>query len=180
MCFQCAFSGLPVAFQWSSSVFQLWKLNRIATWTPLGASISQCVSSGIPVYLWLQWSSNNVFQLFKLTLVCHKNTTGCYHQLVWFQWHPSVLVTLVVFQCGVSSGIPVFGGHYVRSLSSMQPLMYTTGLANVVWGKLISFELQPQIHKKWCSCPRHAQSDVEVLTRWKSRTDIHRRAVNYK
>ena len=41
-----------------------------------GASISQCGSSGIPVYLWLQWSSS-VFQLCKLTLDRHWNTTGC-------------------------------------------------------------------------------------------------------
>ena len=91
---QCASNGLPVAFQWSSSVFQLCKLTLdrhwvlasasvvpvasqctcgssglpvcsnyanqhwIATGTPLGASISQRGSSGIPVYLWLQWSSS--------------------------------------------------------------------------------------------------------------------------
>ena len=27
--------------------------------------------------------------------------------------------------------------------------MYTTGMVRVVWGKLISFDLQPQIHKKY-------------------------------
>ena len=31
----------------------------------------------------------------------------------------------------------------------MQPLMYATGMVRVVWGKLISFDLQPQIHKNY-------------------------------
>ena len=31
----------------------------------------------------------------------------------------------------------------------MQPLMYTIGMARVVWAKLISFELQPQIYKNY-------------------------------
>ena len=146
---QCASSGLPVAFQWSSSVFQLCKLTLdrhwnttgckhqpvwfqwhpsvlvapvvfqcvphwIATGTPLGASISQCGSSGIPVYLWLQWSSS---------AVCP-----------------------VVSQC---TDRIWFGGHWVRSLPSMRPLMYTTAMVRVVWAKLISFDLQPQIHKNY-------------------------------
>ena len=29
----------------------------------------------------------------------------------------------------------------------MRPLMYTTGIVRLVWAELISFELQPQIHK---------------------------------
>ena len=41
-----------------------------------------------------------------------------------------------------------FGGQQVRPLPSMQPVMYTTSMARVVWAKLISFELQPQIRKK--------------------------------
>ena len=40
-----------------------------------------------------------------------------------------------------------FGGHSVRSLPSMQPLMHTTGIVRVVWTQLISFDLQPQIRK---------------------------------
>ena len=39
-------------------VFQCAPIMQINTGTPLGASISQCGSSGIPVYLCLQWSSN--------------------------------------------------------------------------------------------------------------------------
>ena len=31
----------------------------------------------------------------------------------------------------------------------MRPLMYTTGMVRVVWAKLISFDLQPQIHKNY-------------------------------
>ena len=151
MCFQCASSSLPVAFQWCSSVFQL------------------C----------------------KLALDRHWNTTWCYQQPVWFQWHPSVLVALVVFQCVPimqintgsplqhhwvlasasvvtvvsqctfgSSGLPVvcpmvfqctdriwLGSHKVRPLPSMQPLMYTTGMVRVVWAKLIHLTCNPKYTK---------------------------------
>ena len=31
----------------------------------------------------------------------------------------------------------------------MQPLIYATGMARVVWAGVISFELQPQIHKNY-------------------------------
>ena len=31
----------------------------------------------------------------------------------------------------------------------MPPLMYTTGMVRVVWAKLISYDLQPQIHKNY-------------------------------
>ena len=31
----------------------------------------------------------------------------------------------------------------------MRPLLYTTGMVRVVWDKLISFDLQPQIHKNY-------------------------------
>ena len=31
----------------------------------------------------------------------------------------------------------------------MRPLMYTTGMVRVVWAKLISFDLQPQIRKNY-------------------------------
>ena len=68
-------------------------------------------------------------------------------------------------QCGSSVVCPVvskcndriwFGGHSVRPLPNMQPLMYTTSIARVVWVKLISFELQPQIHKNYNGA--HTQS----------------------
>ena len=31
----------------------------------------------------------------------------------------------------------------------MRPLMYTTGMVRVVWAKLISFDLKPQMHKNY-------------------------------
>ena len=31
----------------------------------------------------------------------------------------------------------------------MRPLMYTTAMVRIVWAKLISFDLQPQIHKNY-------------------------------
>ena len=46
----CGSSGLPMCSNYAN-----W--HWIATVKPLGTSISQCGSSGIPVYLWLQWSS---------------------------------------------------------------------------------------------------------------------------
>ena len=118
-------SVFPVCFQWSSNdlqvVYQCVPLMQINIGLGLGASISQSGSSGIPVYLWI---------LSGWPLEDH---------------------------CGVSVVCPVvsqctdrfwFGGHWVRSLPSMQALMYTSGMARVVWAKLISFELQPQIQKK--------------------------------
>ena len=85
MCFQCASSGLPMAFQWSSSVFQL------------------C----------------------KLTLDCHWDTTGCWHHPVWFQWHPSALMYPVVFQCvpsmQINTGSPL-EHHWVLASASVVPV----------------------------------------------------------
>ena len=52
----CGSSGLPMCSNYANE-------HWIATGTPLGASISQCGSSGIPVYLWLQWSSSVVCQV---------------------------------------------------------------------------------------------------------------------
>ena len=77
---QRASGGLPVVFQWLSSGLPVCSNYANKHWispgTSLGPSINQCGSSGIPVYLWLQWSSS-VFQLCKLTLDRHWNTTGC-------------------------------------------------------------------------------------------------------
>ena len=49
----CGSSGFPVCSNYANE-------HWIATGTPLGVSISQCGSSGISVYLWLQWSSSVV------------------------------------------------------------------------------------------------------------------------
>ena len=87
---------MPVCFQWSSS--------------------------GLPVVF--QWSSS-VFQLCKLTLDRHWDTTGCKHQPVWFQWHPSVLVAPVVFQCvpimQINTGSPL-EHHWVLASASVVPV----------------------------------------------------------
>ena len=87
---------MPVCFQWSAS--------------------------GLPVAF--QWSSS-VFQLCKLTLDRHWNTTGCYHQPVWFQWHPSVLAAPVVFQCvpimQINTGLPL-EHHWVLASASVVPV----------------------------------------------------------
>ena len=93
-------SGRPVAIQCSCN------LDPSVHWNATGEMpvCFQWSPSGLPVAF--QWSFS-VFQLCKLTLDRHWNTTGCWHQSVWFQWHPSVLVAPVVFQCGLSSGIPV-------------------------------------------------------------------------
>ena len=58
----------------------------------------------------------------------------------------SSVVCPVIFKC---TDIIWFGGHSVRPLPNMQPLMYTTGIARFVWVKLISFELQPPKHKHY-------------------------------
>ena len=54
--------------------------------------------------------------------------------------------------------------------------MYTTGMVGVVWAKLIS-KYTKTIMMLY---QRHAQRNDEVLTRVKSRTGIHCRAVNSK
>ena len=99
-------------------------------WNVTGEIIvgSQCASCVLPVVF--QWSSS-VFQLCKLTLDRHWNTTGCDHQPVWFQWHPSVLVAPVVFQCGLSSGIPVYWQNLVwRSLGQVTSQHATPHVSN--------------------------------------------------
>ena len=97
---QCAFCGLPVVFQWLSSGLSMcsnyahW--HWIATGTPLGASISQCSSSGIPVYLWLQWSSS-MLQI----------NTGLPLEHHWVLASASVVPVASQCTCG-SSGLPVW------------------------------------------------------------------------
>ena len=59
-------SGLPVAIQCA------WNLDPSVHWNATGEC--QCASSGLPVAF--QWSSS-VFQLCKLTLDRHWDTTGC-------------------------------------------------------------------------------------------------------
>ena len=136
------------------------------------------------MYLWLQWPSS-VFQLCKLILDHHWNTTGCYHKPVWFQGHPSVLLGPVVFQCGLSSGILVYWQNLVwRSLGQVISQHATFLCIQLVWWEL--FELNwfhLTCNTKYtktirCTYQMHAQSDVEVLTCVESTTGIHCRAVN--
>ena len=59
---------------------------------------------------------------------------------VWYvQWYPSVLT---------ESGLEVIRSGQFPACNLH---MYTTGMAWVVWAYLISFDLQPQIHKNYNS-----------------------------
>ena len=115
--------------QWSSSVNPVaiqcaWNLDPSVHWNATGERIvgSQCASSGLPVAF--QWSSS-LSQLCKLTLDRLWNTTGFYYQPVWFQWHPSVLVAPVVFQCvpimQINTGSPL-EHHRVLASASVIPV----------------------------------------------------------
>ena len=101
------------------------------------------------MYLWLQWSSC-VSQLGKVTLECHWKTNG-----------RSNVVCPVVSQCTESIW---FECHKVRSLPSMQTLMYTTGMATVVWAKLIPLVLPPQIHENYNGA--HIQDMPRVMLKY--------------
>ena len=100
-------SGLPVTIQCA------WNLDPSVHWNATGE---------MPVCF--QWSSS-VFQLCKLTLDRHWDTTGCKHPPVWFQWHPSVLVAPVVFQCvpimQINTGSPL-EHHWVLASASVVPV----------------------------------------------------------
>ena len=115
---QWSSSGNPVAIQCA------WNLDPSVHWNGTGEMpvCFQWSSSGFPVAF--QWSSS-VFQLCKLTLDRHWDTTGCKHQPVWFQWHLSVLVAPVVFQCvpimQINTGSPL-GHHWVLASASVVPV----------------------------------------------------------
>ena len=131
----CAGETAP-PLPWASTnsvVFQCVPIMQINTASPLGHHSELPSASGIPVYLWLQWSSS-VFQLCKLTLDRHWDTTGCWNQPVWFQWHPSVLVAPVVFQCVLSSSIPVYWQNLVRGASSQVTSQHATPYVYNLYG----------------------------------------------
>ena len=115
---QWSSSGNPVAIQCARN------LEPSVHWNATGEMpvCFQWSSSGLPVAF--QWSSS-VFQLCKLTLDRHWDTTGCKHQPVWFQWHPSVLVAPVVFQCvpimQINTGSPL-EHHWVLASASVVPV----------------------------------------------------------
>ena len=131
-------SVFPVVFQWWSSVFQLCKLTLDCHWNWVLASASvvpmapsvlvalgvfHCVpimqiNTGLPVEDHWEIASANVVPVQSV------------------QWDPNVLR---------ASGLEVIrSGHFP---AWNPPLVYTTGIARVVWAKLISFVLQPQMHK---------------------------------
>ena len=131
-------SELPVAFQWSSSVFQLCKLTLDRHWVQASASVvpvaSQCTcgSSGLPVcsnYANKHWIATGI-PLGASISHCGSSGTPVY---LWLQWSSSA-VCPVVSQC---TDRIWFGGHWVRPLPSMRQLMYSTAMARVVWAKLI-------------------------------------------
>ena len=115
---QWSSSGLPVAIQCA------WNLDPSVHWNATGEMpvCFQWSSSGLLVAF--QWSSS-VFQLCKLTLDRHWDTTGWKHQPVWFQWHPSVLVAPVVFQrvpiMQINTGSPL-EHHWVLASASVVPV----------------------------------------------------------
>ena len=103
---------------------------------------------------------------------------------MWFQWHPSVLLAPVVFQCGLSSGIPVYWQNMVwMSLGQVTfqhatPYVYNC-YVRVVWAKLISLDLQLQIHKNYEGAHTKVMRKVMLqYSHFKSKTVIHCRAVN--
>ena len=120
---QWQFRGYPVAIQFD------WNLDPSLHWKATGENIvgSQCVSNVPPVIL----QCVTIMQIITGLPLKHL-------------WVIASVVCPVVFQCTYCIW---FGGQQVRSLPGMQLLMYTTGMARAVWAKLISFELQPQIHK---------------------------------
>ena len=158
---QWSSSGNPVAIQCA------WNLDPSVHWNATGEMpvCFQWCSSGVPVAF--QWSSS-VFQLCKWTLDRHWDTTRCWHQPMWFQWHPSVLVAPVVFQCvpimQINTGSPL-EHHWALASASVVPVAFqctcgssglpvwsvqwhpsvpsasVTDMARVVWAKLISIDL---------------------------------------
>ena len=87
--------------------------------TPLGASINQYGSSGVPA-----WS---------------------------VQWYPSAVT---------KSGLEVIRSGHLLACNCM----YTTGMVRVVWVKLISFYLQPQIHKNYNGA--HIKAMIRVMLKY--------------
>ena len=71
-----------------------------------------------------QWSSSG-FPVCSNYANEHWIATGCKHQPVWFQWHPSVFVAPVVFQCvaimQINTGLPL-EHHWVQASASVVPV----------------------------------------------------------
>ena len=138
--------------------------------------ISQCGSSVISLYLWLQWCSS-VFQLCKLSLDCHWHTTSLGASIsqcgssgipvyLYLQWYSSMFqlfkwwALVCHWVIASSSVVPVLSAQWYPSVLKASALevirsshmsacrhMYTTCMARVLLAKLLLFELQPRIHK---------------------------------
>ena len=117
---QWSSSGSPVAIQCACNSDSSVHLNATGE---MPVCFQWC-SSGVPVAF--QWSSS-VFQLCKLTLDRHWDTTGCKHQPVWFQWQPNVLVAPLVFQCvpimQINTGSPL-EDHWALASASVVPVAF--------------------------------------------------------
>ena len=121
-------SGLPVCSNYANYHWTATGRTPLASASAVPvASQRTCVSSGLP------GCSNYANELWIATGRPLGDSIS--------QWSSSVVCS-VVSQCTNSIW---FGGQQVRS----QPFMYTTGKARVVWAKLVSFELPPQIHKNY-------------------------------
>ena len=156
----------PVVIQWQSSGNQVcMELRPQCTlkchWRKI--VVSQCVSSALPV----------VFQCVPIMQINTGSPLG-YH---WVLASASVVPVASQCTCG-SSGLPVWSVQWYPSVltesglgvirsgcdPSMRPLMYTTGMVGVVWAKLISFDLEPQIHKNYNGA--HIKSIHRVISKW--------------
>ena len=100
-----------------------------------------------------QWSSSGVPVVFQCVPIMQINTGSPLGQ----HW---VLAMASQWTCD-SSGLPMWSVHWYPSVLALcalevirsghfpacNPLCIPTGTVIVVWAKLISFDLQPQIHK---------------------------------
>ena len=126
-----------MCFQWSSSGFPV---------------VFQCVpimqiNTGSPMeHHWVLASASVVPVAFQCTC-------GSSGLPVWsVQWYPSVLT---------ESGLEVIrSGHF----PAWDPFMYTTAMVRVVWAKLISFDVPPQIHKNYDGA--HIKGMYRVLLKY--------------
>ena len=147
-----------------------WNLDSSVHWKATGGKIvgSQCgpfCASSVPIMqtntglpLWHHWmlASGSVVPVESQWTCGSSGIPVCssYVNDLWIATRRPLGDS--ISQCGSSVVCPVvsqcteiiwFGVNQVRSLPSKQPHTYTTQLAWFGWAKLISFELQLQIHK---------------------------------
>ena len=124
-----------------------WNLYPSVHWNATGERIvdNQCVSSVLPVVF--RWCSY-VFQLCKLILDRQWDTTGCEHQPVLFQWHPSVLMATAVFQC-----VPIM--QFNTEAPGRSSKLTRTGI-----------EIDTRAFQMGCQLSSAASSAANVLDNW--------------